>query len=172
MPGERWLPVPGLEGMYEVSSDGAIRSLDRCCTGKDGRSELHRGKMLRPYRMGTGYIGVTLCGRRRTVHAIVAETFLGPRPERADVMHINGDRTDNRASNLRYGTRSENLRSTYAYGGRQANGKLSLDDVRCIRARLANNDSAVQIAKDFGVNSAAVYHIKNGTAFGWYKEDN
>ena len=83
-------------------------------------------------------------------------------------MHINGDRSDNRLENLTYGTRSENLRSTYSYGGRQATGKLSLDDVDDIRSRLDRGESCCDIARVFGVHSAAIYHIRNGTAFGWY----
>ena len=46
--------------------------------------------------------------RSRYVHHLVAEAFLGPRPERCDIDHVNGDRTDNRVENLRYCSRREN----------------------------------------------------------------
>lgn len=173
MPGEeRWLSVPGYEG-YLVSDRGRVRTEDRMILGRDGRTELHRGRVLKSQVMRNGYHEVYLCDgksrKHRTVHSLVAQVFLGEKPKGYDVMHINGDRSDNRVENLRYGSRSENLRSTYRYGGKQANGKLSLDDVDDIRRRIDRGESCVEIAKAFGVDSAAVYHIRNGTTFGWYE---
>lgn len=51
-----------------------------------------------------------LCTPKRFafVHALVAEAFLGPRPEGALILHRNDDGFDNRAENLRYGDREEN----------------------------------------------------------------
>jgi len=170
---EVWKPISGYEGTYEVSDQGRVRSLDRTCLGKDGRQEFHRGKILKPQKMKNNYLEVSLssAGARthRTVHTLVAEAFLGPRPEGHDVAHMDGDRSHNCADNLFYLTREDNLHSTYAYGGKQANGKLSLADVDEIRHRIARGDSLVGIAKDFNVNSAAIYHIKNGTTFKWYR---
>lgn len=59
---------------------------------------------------GDGYMrkNVNLKGFR--VHDLIAGAFLGEKPENYDVDHINGNRADNRPSNLRYVTRSENLR--------------------------------------------------------------
>ena len=144
-------------------------------TGRDGRVELHRGKVLKPQRLKNGYsevyisLGTATNKKHRTVHSLVAQTFLGEKPIGHDVMHLNGDRSDNRVENLKYGSRSDNLRSTYAYGGRQANGKLSLEDVDAIRQRLSSGESPISIAQDFNVDSAAIYHIRNGTTFSWHK---
>lgn len=172
MPEEKWVDVPGYPG-YQVSDLGRVRTVDRRVLGKDGRSELHRGKVLKPQRLKNGYTEVYLCDgksrKHRTVHSLVAQSFLGEKPTGHDVMHINGDRSDNRAENLKYGSRSENLRSTYDYGGRQANGKLSLEDVDIIRHRLSRGESPILIAQDFEVDSAAIYHIRNGTTFAWYE---
>ena len=166
---EEWRPVRGYEGFYSVSSYGRVQSLDRFCLGRDGRSELHHGKILKPWRGKNGYLYVSIKRRHATVHRLVADAFIGPAPDKHDVMHINGNREDNRIENLQYGTRSENLRSTYDYGGRQANGKLNLLDVDVIRTRLAAGENPQTIAEDFKVNSAAIYHIQNGTTFSWYK---
>lgn len=175
MGAEEWRPVPGFEGRYEVSDAGRVRSLDRMCVGRDGRSELHRGRVLKPQRLKNGYFEVSLMapGQKRhwTVHSVVAAAFLGPRPTGHDVLHRDGNRGNNTASNLTYGTRSDNLRDCYSYGGRKGNGKLFRDDVLEIKRRLAAGDSCGAIAKDYGVNSAAIYHIRNGTAFSYINEE-
>ena len=96
--------VPGFPG-YSASDDGHIYST-RPWRGSSEQRELAGGVNARGYRQ------VILCnaGTRtvREVHAIVAATFHGPRPEGMDTRHLDGDKTNNAASNLRYGTRSEN----------------------------------------------------------------
>ena len=44
----------------------------------------------------------------RYVHSLVAESFIGPRPEGMEVCHNDGDPTNNHLDNLRYGTSSGN----------------------------------------------------------------
>ena len=113
-----WTPINGWP-YHEVNENGEVRSLDREFPDPLGRTFRRRGKMLTAY-MANGYPTVTLSdrGRRRTqqVHRLVAEAFLGPRPEGADIRHLDGDPTNNRASNLAYGTRSENIRDLVAHG--------------------------------------------------------
>lgn len=173
MPGEIWAPIPGYVGLYEVSNKGRVRSLDRLCLGSDGREELHPGKILTPTKLKNGYLDLRLCyGRKRKhryVHSIVAEAFLGPRPKSHDVLHKDGNKENNDVSNLVYDTRAENLHSTYSYGGKQANGKLSLSDVDNIRERLEHGEAGSRIARDYSVHPSAIYHIRDGKSFAWYK---
>jgi len=102
-----WKSIPGWVGAYEVSDDGQVRSLDRIAAG-------HRvkGRILKPGHNKKGYRVVTFTrpGVRKSypVHRLVAEAFIGELPQGWHTMHINGDNTDNRAVNLRYGTPSEN----------------------------------------------------------------
>ena len=174
MPDEIWKDVPSCPG-YRVSSLGRVCTEDRMIVGRDGRSELHRGKVLKQQRMKNGYMDVYVCdGKRRkhrTVHSLVAEAFLGEKPKGHDVMHINGDRSDNRVENLAYGSRAENLHATYSYGGKQASGKLSLEDVDEIRFLLSRFYNCVEIAREFGVHPSTIYHIRDGKSFAWYKKE-
>jgi NUMOD4 motif/HNH endonuclease len=113
---ERWLPIPGYEGFYEVSDLGRVRSLDRTelvdardrCTYTRRR----RGRVLRVNPDKDGYHKVRL-GRdgfqiERKVHALVLETFDRPCPEGMECRHLNDIKADNRLVNLAWGTQSEN----------------------------------------------------------------
>lgn len=125
---ERWLPVVGYEGKYEVSDMGRVRSVSRYVhkltrNKKESRRWL-KGQILRPGRTNTGHLSVALGkGNSRQVHQLVLEAFVGKRPvvtgTLVDVLHLNGVPYDNRLENLRYGTRSENLKQDYATGVRK-----------------------------------------------------
>lgn len=176
MPPEIWRSVPGYEGLYEVSNCGRVRSPDRVCKGPAGTVEMHPGRLLAvSKRLRGGYLEVSLMAggqrKHRTVHSLVAEAFIGERPQGADVMHLDGDRENNHLENLRYGTRQQNLNQTYEYGGRQGPGKLTKTDALTILQRLRDGERPVALAKEYGVDSAAIYHLRNGTTFKWLREE-
>ena len=103
---EEWRPIPGYEGTYEVSSLGQVRRVG--------------GKTLRRNTKSGGYLMVTLCvggiQENRTIHRLVAETFL-ERPTWAQcVRHLDGDLDNNTISNLQWGTYSENMMDRIAHG--------------------------------------------------------
>jgi hypothetical protein len=104
----QWFPIPGWEGMYEVSIYGEVRSLDRVTT--KGQRIKGQTLVLNVTMHGYRVVGLYRGSRRtpRTVHSLVMEATHGPRPEGMEVLHGNGHRSDNRRANLTYGTRSEN----------------------------------------------------------------
>jgi HNH endonuclease/NUMOD4 motif len=112
---ERWLPVVGFEGLYEVSDQGRVRSLDRIVSvqGRQGlMSRRYRGRVLAlgPHVGGYEVVHLYNGGRQRAtvLHILVAEAFLGPRPPDAEVLHIDGNPKNCAVDNLRYGTKIEN----------------------------------------------------------------
>lgn len=120
---EIWKDLPGQEGRYQVSNMGSVRSTDRpvrvVCHGVD-TVRIAKGKLLRPGRNKSGHVTVAIGrGNSRQVHQLVLEAFVGPCPDGCEVLHLNHNPADNRLENLRYGTRSENLRMDYAAGKRQ-----------------------------------------------------
>jgi hypothetical protein len=114
---ETWKAVAGYEGLYEVSDMGRLRSLDRT----DSRGRHRTGRVLTPRASGAyGHVAFDLyvggVPRRVTAHALVLETFIGPRPAGMEGCHNNGAPTDNRLANLRWDTTSENHRDSVRHG--------------------------------------------------------
>lgn len=109
-----WRDVPGYEGLYQASTDGRIRSLDRDIVRPDGVViRTVRGRELKRYPVGS-YLNVHLSvdGKRHqvTVHKLVLLTFKGPLPDGQERLHGIGGPWDNSIGNLRYGTRAENVK--------------------------------------------------------------
>ena len=110
---EVWKPIPGWEDTYEVSSLGRVKSLARTVVRKDGITRKTKDRILSPWTSGPGYPQVSLKGNGRNsrhyVHELVMLAFVGPRPQGVEILHQDDCKTNNALSNLRYGTRRENL---------------------------------------------------------------
>lgn len=117
---ERWLPVPGYEGLYEVSDQGHVRSVPRHGT---------RGGALRPWLDRKGYAMVRLYrGARQkglSTHRLVLLAFVGPPGPGQQCRHLDGDSSNNRLANLAWGTRSENARDRVRHGTHQEAAKAA-----------------------------------------------
>ena len=119
-----WKPVKGYEGLYEVSNDGQVRSLDTYIDCGFGAKRLHKGR-IKPQRANNrGYLIVALWHNSKqfntTVHRLVAEAFVPNVNNKPQVNHIDGDITNNSADNLEWVTDNENkAHSSIAVGGTQ-----------------------------------------------------
>lgn len=112
---ERWLPVLGYEGFYEISDHGRVRSAERTVPHGE-RTKQMRGRILKPWLSGGGstqryQIGLSdETGRRQRyyVHILVLEAFIGPRLPGFEACHLDDDGENNWLDNLRWDTRSAN----------------------------------------------------------------
>lgn len=111
---EQWLPVKGYEGLYEVSSLGRLRSLDRESCGKHYRGKIHLDNQTGKYITDILCKDGTRSSRRR--HRLVAEAFI-PNPEgKSDVNHIDGNGHNNCISNLEWTSHKENTDHSWKNG--------------------------------------------------------
>ena len=179
----KWCPIAGYESTYEVSDEGAVRSLDRqeqvscsgaCSCGRSHHLRQRKGTVLvqRPGKYGKMvYLRVNLCqaGRAKTVlvHHPVAEAFLGSRPVGLDICHGMSGQLDNSAENLRYYTCQGNL-DDMTRDERQSRGsarplaKLTEEVVRECRRLNASGVTKTALADRFGVSRAAMRRAING----------
>lgn len=158
---EAWLPLPDYEGLYEVSHLGRVRSLHSrfpephiCAQGTDG----------------TGYPIVSLSkdGKRtaKTVHRLVCRAFHGePGPLLNEAAHLDGDRTNNRASNLKWCTKVENhshkrFHGTLLSGERHPRAKLTEVKAREALNLLATGQTCQKIAGALGVSRSAIEDLR------------
>lgn len=109
---ERWLPVSGFEGLYEVSNIGRVRSIDRVNVNRLGVHRILKGKMLKLSLDGEGYAQVgLLCGGKETkarVHRLVANAFIANTEGLPLVDHRDRNRGHNGEGNLRWATYAQN----------------------------------------------------------------
>lgn len=158
---EKWLPIAETGGLYEVSDQG------RVCKIKTGRRILLKINFSGPYgKIGLYPPGVT--GITRQVHRLVCEAFHG-KPKDFDVVrHLNGNRYDNRAENLAWGTPTENYQDAVTHGTHKGsnNGrsKLTEDQVAAIKNILGShpNLSRNMLAKALNVTRTTIGHIEKG----------
>jgi len=117
---EEWRPVVGWEGFYEVSSQGGVKSLDRFVPNRPGVTMHRRAHVLVLAQSKDGYLHVWLCREniryQYRVSRLVALTFHGPCPEGMECRHLDGDKLNNKPSNLAWGTRSENTYDKVRHG--------------------------------------------------------
>mgnify|MGYP006447086611 CR=1 FL=1 len=150
---EQWKWVPGYEGRYEVSDLGRVRSYAK-----------GEPRVLRPGCMNRfGHCSVAL-GRRnsRTVHSLVLETFVGPRPPGCDVRHVNGNGSDNRLVNLAYSSRSENNRDIATHSRR----KLTVEQVYELRLLRKNGWTLARLSARFEICLSNAGYVASGRYYG------
>lgn len=124
---EEWRPIVGYDGLYEVSSHGRVRSVDRWVETPNrwgGITRYHKpGRVLAQKRKKQrlhAYAVVNLSSGgvvgTSAVHRLVLEAFVGPCPDGMETRHRDGNLFDNRLSNLKWGTPSENARDRVTHG--------------------------------------------------------
>lgn len=160
---DHWREIPGSPD-YEVSRYGQVR---RKTVGRG----TYPGRLIRARISADGYLRVPISrSKGRTIwvpnHTVVAAAWIGPRPSRRhQVRHLDGDRLNNAASNLAYGTQSENEADKYSHGTdhsgeRGTMAKLTEHQARAIK--FGTGRTVAELAAMFGVTTATIRAIRAG----------
>lgn len=106
-PNEIWKDIQGYEGLYQVSTLGRVRSLDRLIKSRYGNFRKITGKIIKPNKIWSGYLRISLWKQQveyKSLHRLVAETFI-PNPQNLPcVNHKDEVKSNNSVSNLEWCT--------------------------------------------------------------------
>jgi len=159
MSGEIWKEIPDFPG-YQASDQGRIRSNRR-----------GSWKILKLTENSYGYFVVGPVHKRKRylapVHRFVLLAFRGAPPEgKNQGAHLNGDKADNRLSNLIWASEKENLshrieHGTAPIGMKNPNAKLNPSKVKKLREMRDSGKTWREVGKNFGLTisgSFSAYH--------------
>lgn len=184
---EVWLPVLGYEGHYEVSDHGRVRSLPRKVSlynpqwGKMQKRQLP-GRVLALSLVPGRYVPVALSkqgtAKTQEVHRLVLEAFVGLCPEGMEGCHNNGDRYDNRLSNLRWDTRANNhadkrKHGTHLSGEKAPGSTISRERLISAKKDLDSGDfTQEQIQEKYSLSKRTVSQLHRNRLLRGERKDN
>lgn len=169
---EEWKAVKGYEGLYEVSSLGRVRTIERVVIRSNGSPIPVRARILKPTpNIRFGYLYVAMYSENgrtsKSVHRLVANAFLGSQEGR-EVNHIDGDKSNNALANLEYVTSAENKQHARRIGlwanrgDEHGNTKLSDSDAIIAHDLYAKGHDLLSIARMFGVTKQCIGKVTSG----------
>ena len=163
---ETWKPIPSTKGKYEASSLGRIRLAARVVAQNKGNRYGHLYCTIMMGRNDKRYVAV---------HSLVAEAFLGPKPDGMISLHGDKGKFDNSIQNIRYGTRRENFLDMMEFGDPASaeqmarTRKLSDEQVREIRRRVANGERGSVLGREYGIDRSQVSRIAGYKTYRWVR---
>ncbi len=168
---ENWESIEGYDGLYEVSDLGRVRSLIS--------SFKHPNGCILKFQTYTRYalVGLVRDGRSKKhyIHRLVAQAFKGiPRGE--EVNHLNGDKLDNRLSNLEVCDHKRNVAHAWendllpmppkSQGSANGRATITEQDALTIWQRLLDGDNPTELARELKISRNVVYDIKRRRKWG------
>lgn len=159
---EEWRDIKGYEGLYQVSDQGRVKSLER----RDCLGRTVKERILKQVLTNYGYQVVNLYagGKPKTlkVHRLVCQAFHDNPENKPEVNHINENKTDNRACNIEWctckqnnnhGTRNERVAKALGkpIGQYKLDGKL-----------IKIWPSAIEVQRQAGFSQGNISQVANG----------
>lgn len=164
---ERWLPIEGYQGLYEISDFGRVKSLRR--------GKAIRARILKPVvQKKTGYLYITLVQNEvkenKRINLLLLETFSPPRLSGMQSRHLDGNRANNRLDNLAWGTAKKNQEDRIAHGTKLFGennpiSKLTWSDVERIRESFLFGATLSQLCGCYPVSKTILSKIVRNEAW-------
>ena len=120
---EVWKDLFGFENTYEVSSNGYVRSKTRIVrANKSGGIKIVQSKQIAIFinKKRGGYNYIKVKHKALSLHRITWISHNGLIPKKLEINHINGNKSNNKLSNLEIVTSSENKIHAYKTGLKKA----------------------------------------------------
>ena len=109
---EEWRDIKGYEGLYQVSNEGRIKSLERIANRSDGKVEILKEKIRKLTKDKDGYLCVPLVKELKRkfckVHRLVAKAFIDNPDNLPEINHKDECKSNNSVENLEWCDRKYN----------------------------------------------------------------
>jgi len=151
-----------IDETYSINTQGAVLNVKR-------------GKELKHSIMNTGYVRVTLYGKTKALHRLLAIAFI-PNPDNHPVVnHIDGNKTNNNLDNLEWCSISYNQKHAYANklrlpsggssgGVKHPRSKFNEQDILDIK-ELKKTHTNKQIAEQYDCHTSIIQRITSGKSY-------
>lgn len=168
-----WAPIKS-NIRYEISNFGEVRK-------KINKRHPERNKPYlyqKTFRDKDGYIRVSICGEKTSIHRLVYQAFRGPLIKGLVVCHLNNEKTDNRPENLLQTTQYENIQHKRIHGTWQSaenhpraliSNEMALvikHELRvCEKSKTGRikRGTCAQLAEKYNVSKHVVYELNQGS---------
>jgi len=125
---EQWKPIKGYEGLYEISNLGAVKSLPKEWVSCNNNPIKYKSKILKPTSKENSYAKIVLSKNKKQrtfyIHRLVADAFIENVNNLMCVDHIDGNKQNNKVTNLRWCTHREN--SHYSFKKKNPNKSIGI----------------------------------------------
>lgn len=109
-----------MNGLYQISNFGEVKSYDKEIRCTHNATRIKKGRVLKGIKLRDGYLYVHLYKQKtskyKTIHRLVAETFILNLEGKREVNHIDGNKENNIFSNLEWTTPKENIQHAWENG--------------------------------------------------------
>lgn len=184
MDGEVWLPIFGYEGYYEISNMGRVKSVLRNVTNDVYGDKKVPSRILKQFILKNKYLSLSLNKEGKDkgfrVHRLVAIHHI-PNPEnKPEVNHKKGIKLDNRASELEWATRLENLKHAVNIGliNQKGIARYNQRGINSVHSKRVNQyslsgkfiktwDCIVDAVKIFNIDRSSVRRRGKSAGFYW-----
>lgn len=164
---EIWRDIEGYENLYQVSSKGRVRSLDRYVNNK-GKLDFRKGKILTPCNRKDGYLSVSLSKdgviTTHSIHRLVATAFI-PNPNNYPMINHKDENPQNNfvenleycdaKYNMNYGTINKRRGESLGYGKNNPYSKPILQFTK-EGEFIRKWDCSMDIQRELGFNNSNI----------------
>lgn len=148
-----WKDIHGYKGIYQVSSTGIVKSLERH-TKRNGHPKKVNERLLKQHLTHNGYPVVCLCKNGKSkmarVHQLVIMAFKGFSNKGLVVHHKDHNKLNNNINNLEYVSKQKNTQEYYKSIGK-SKGVVPYEDIPKIIDAVNSGEKVSDIAEDYNV---------------------
>lgn len=152
-----------IDNVYTITSQGKVLNTKT-------------NQVLKTSVLNTGYVRVSLYGKTKTLHRLLAIAFI-PNPNKYRcVNHIDGDKQNNSLSNLEWCTHSYNMQHSFDIGIRESNPKTQVRGINHGRSQFSVTDivkirnlkatkTNKEIAQIYNCHTSIIQRITSGKTY-------